>query len=97
MLLASWEMQDREELHRHVKPTVELCNRCRFAATCTYATGWGEQVFACPGFMPDETCVAEAAKSRELGAIGLCASCGRAETCTRDCPLSGVWHCEDYC
>jgi hypothetical protein len=35
--------------------------------------------------------------SGETGLLGLCVNCDNRESCGFQKPVSGVWHCEEYC
>jgi len=70
----------------------DLCVSCQFANVCVFCNPGREPVKRCSGHMtqkPDTGADTEAA--------GLCVSCTIREECRKERPMSGVWHCEDYC
>ena len=70
----------------------DLCTSCRFANLCVFCSPGREPVKRCGGYMAQQS---ETAVDTE--AAGLCVSCTIREECRKERPLSGVWHCEDYC
>lgn len=70
----------------------DLCASCRFANLCVFRSRGREPVKSCSGYMTPQP---ETAANAE--AAGLCVSCTIREECRKERPMSGVWHCEDYC
>ncbi len=70
----------------------DLCVSCRFANVCVFCSPGREPVKGCSGHM-----ALEADTGADTETVGLCVSCGLREECRKERPMSGVWHCEDYC
>jgi len=70
----------------------DLCVSCHFANVCVFCSPEREPVKHCSAYMTrqPETGV-------DTEAAGLCVSCRLREECRKERPMSGVWHCEDYC
>jgi len=75
----------------------DLCVRCRFADRCVFCTPLREAVDRCSGFMAGRSERSQLFVDAETEATGLCANCSLRAKCNRERPMSGVWHCEDYC
>ena len=70
----------------------DLCVSCQFANVCVFCSPGREPVKRCNGYMTSQP-----ATAANIEAAGLCVSCALREECGRERPMSGVWHCEDYC
>jgi hypothetical protein len=96
MLAASSESEHRRS---------DLCDSCRSASVCVFASPDRDPVLHCPNYRGIEgnssgARVAEVSEgplnTGSAGPGGLCARCSIAETCTKDRPPGGVWQCEDF-
>ena len=70
----------------------DLCASCRFTDLCVFCSPGREPVKRCSGYMTPQP-----ATGANTEAAGLCVSCNICEECRKERPMSGVWHCEDYC
>ena len=70
----------------------DLCISCRFADVCVFCISGREPVKRCSGYM-----TLQSDTGADTEAAGLCVSCSIREECWKERPMSGVWHCEDYC
>ena len=70
----------------------DLCVSCRFAKLCVFCSSGREPVKRCSGHM-----TLQSDTGADTEAAGLCVSCSIREECWKERPMSGVWHCEDYC
>jgi hypothetical protein len=72
----------------------DLCVSCRFADGCVFCGPGREPVKSCNAYMTPQP---DTSAKTDTEAAGLCVSCTIREECRRERPMSGVWHCEDYC
>ena len=75
----------------------DLCVSCRFADRCVFCAPEREAMDRCSGFMAVRRERSKLFVGTETEATGLCANCSLRGKCSRERPMSGVWHCEDYC
>ena len=75
----------------------DLCVSCRFANVCVFCGPGREPVKSCSGYMTTDRERQQPDTGAETEAAGLCVSCTIREECRKERPMSGVWHCEDYC
>jgi hypothetical protein len=75
----------------------DLCGSCRFANVCVFCGAGHEPVKSCSGYMTTDRDRSQPDTGAGTEAAGLCVSCTIREECGNERPMSGVWHCEDYC
>jgi hypothetical protein len=75
----------------------DLCVSCRFANVCVFCGPGREPVKSCSGYMATDRDRRHLETGADTEAAGLCVSCTIHKECQKDRPMSGVWHCEDYC
>ena len=75
----------------------DLCASCRFANLCVFCSRGREPVKSCSGYITPDRNRRQPDTGANNEAAGLCVSCTIREKCRKERPMSGVWHCEDYC
>ena len=81
------------------KGVQDLCVSCRFANVCVFCGPGREAIKSCSGYMTNDRDQPQpdTGAYTDTEAAGLCVSCTIREECGKERPMSGVWHCEDYC
>jgi len=89
--------------------SASLCSNCLHQQDCTYLAGTTNPIQQCemyecgPSPRPKLALIrrdegAEDSVGNEASPVlGLCVNCDNRATCNLPKPLSGVWHCEEYC